>query len=65
MPPATTTSHSPRLISWSADAIALSPERHTLLTVRAGTLIGMPPLTAAWRAVIWPAPAWITWPMIT
>ena len=30
-----------------------------------GTVIGMPALTAAWRAVIWPAPAWITWPMIT
>jgi hypothetical protein len=41
-------------------AMALSPERHTLLTVRAGTDIGMPPLTAACRAVICPAPAWIT-----
>ena len=26
------------------------PERHTLLTVVAGTVIGMPAFTAAWRA---------------
>ena len=45
--------------------MALRPERQTLLTVVAGTVIGMPALTAAWRAVIWPAPAWITWPMNT
>ena len=36
------------------------PDRQTLLTVVAGTLIGIPALAAAWRAVIWPAPAWIT-----
>ena len=65
MPPATTISCSPARISWSAIAIALMPERQTLLMVMEGTLIGMPPLTAAWRAVIWPAPAWMTWPMIT
>ena len=41
------------------------PERQTLLMVMAGTLIEMPPLTAAWRAGIWPAPACSTWPMIT
>ena len=41
------------------------PERHTLLIVLAGTVIGMPPFTAAWRAVIWPCPARITWPMST
>ncbi len=35
------------------------------MTVSAGTLIGMPALTAAWRAGIWPAPAYRTWPMIT
>ena len=28
------------------------PERQTLLIVIAGTVIGMPALTAAWRAVI-------------
>ena len=65
MPPATTISCSPARISWSAIAIALMPERQTLLMVIEGTVIGMPPLTAAWRAVIWPAPAWMTWPMIT
>ena len=65
MPPATTTSNSPALISWSAIAIAFNPDRHTLFTVSAGTSIGMPPLTAACRAVICPAPAWITCPMIT
>ena len=65
MPPATTISCSPARMSWSAIAIALMPDRHTLLMVIDGTLIGMPPLTAAWRAVIWPAPAWMTWPMIT
>jgi hypothetical protein len=41
------------------------PEGQTLLTVVDGTLIGMPAFTAAWRAVIWPAPAWSTWPMKT
>ena len=56
-PPATTISNSPARISWSASAIASSPDRHTLLMVSAGTVIGMPALTAAWRAGIWPAPA--------
>jgi hypothetical protein len=41
-------------------AMALSPERHTLLTGSAGTGIGMAPLTAAGRAVICSAPDWIT-----
>ena len=45
--------------------MVLSPERHTLLTVVAGTVMGIPAFTAAWRAVIWPAPAWSTWPMNT
>ena len=65
MPPATTTSTSPARISWSAIAIALRPERHTLLIVIDGTFIGMPPLMAAVRAGFCPAPAWMTWPMIT
>jgi hypothetical protein len=30
-----------------------------------GTLIGTPPATAAVRAAFCPAPAWMTWPMIT
>src|SRR6266436_9423638 len=41
------------------------PDRHTLLMVIAGTVIGMPAATAAWRAGICPAPAWRTWPMMT
>src|SRR6476659_3536913 len=45
--------------------MALTPDRHTLLMVSAGIVNGRPPATAAWRAVIWPAPAWSTWPMIT
>jgi hypothetical protein len=36
-----------RRISWSARAMASMPERHTLLMVRAGTVIGIPALTAA------------------
>ncbi len=43
----------------------LRPDRHTLLIVEAGTDIGIPALAAAWRAVIWPAPARMTWPMNT
>ena len=39
------------------------PERHTLLMVLAGTVIGMPAFAAAWRAVIWPWPACSTWPI--
>ena len=65
IPPATTISNSPAPISWSASAIASSPDRHTLLIVSAGTVIGMPALTAACRAGIWPAPACSTWPRIT
>ena len=65
MPPATTISHSPARTSWSASAIALTPDRHTLLMVMEGTLIGMPPATAARRAGFCPAPAWMTWPMTT
>ena len=38
---------------------------HTLLMLRAGTFMGMPAATAAWRAGIWPAPAVRTCPMMT
>ena len=64
-PPATTTSNSPARMSWSAKAMASSPERQTLFTDSAGTVIGMPALTAACRAGIWPSPAYNTWPMMT
>jgi hypothetical protein len=65
IPPATATSSSPARISWSARATALRLDRHTLLRVMAGTSIGTPAAIAAWRAVIWPVPAWSTWPMST
>ena len=64
-PPATTTSNSPSRISWAASAMASRPDRHTLLMVSAGTVMGMPAATAACRAGIWPAPAVSTCPMIT
>ena len=65
MPPATITSYSPSLISCDASAMASRPDRQTLLTVSAGTSMPMPAATAACRAVICPAPACSTWPMIT
>ncbi len=43
MPPATTKRASPRRMSRSAMAMADMPERHTLLMVVAGTVMGMPP----------------------
>ena len=52
MPPATTTSARPAWISRSASMIEWMPERQTLLTVVDGTVMGTPPATAAWRAVI-------------
>ena len=65
IPPATMTSYSPSLISCDASAMASRPDRHTLFTVTAGTLMPMPAAAAACRAVIWPAPACSTCPMIT
>ena len=65
IPPATAMSMSPARIIWSASAIAEVPDRHTLFTVIAGTSFGIPAATAAWRAVICPVPAWITWPIKT
>src|SRR5690606_35047994 len=62
MPPATTNWASPRRMARSARAMADIPERHTLLMVVQGTVMGRPPATAAWREVIWPSPAWRTWP---
>ena len=65
IPPATTTSSSPARIIWSAMAMAEVPDRHTLFTVSEGISLGMPAAMAACRDVIWPVPAWMTWPMIT
>src|SRR4029453_10770977 len=50
---------------WAAGAMAFTPEGQTLLTGGAGTVMGTPPRTAACLAVIWPCPAWSTWPMTT
>jgi hypothetical protein len=65
MPPATMTSASPARISAAPSMIAFRPEPQTLLIVVALVLTGSPPRRAAWRAGAWPAPAWITWPMMT
>ncbi len=64
MPPATTISCSPARIVWSAIAIALIPDRHTLLMVIEGMLAGSPAASPAELAGFWPAPARMTWPMI-
>ena len=64
MPPATMISASPARIIWSAVAIALRPDRHTLLMVIDGSESGSPPAMPAERAGFWPAPARMTWPMI-
>src|SRR5207245_320630 len=63
--PDPTRSASPARINWSARAMAFSPDRHTFLMVIAVTSFGIPAAMAAWRAVICPAPAWRTCPMIT
>src|ERR1700689_4507908 len=65
MPPATTTSQYPAVTCCAACAIAASPDRHSLLPVVAGTLIGPPPATAASRAGFGPTPAWTTFPKMT
>ena len=54
MPPVTTTSTSPARIIESAISTARIDDAHTLLTVSAGTSIGRPAPTAAWRAGAWP-----------
>ena len=64
MPPATITSASPARIEAAPSITAFRPEPHTLLMVVAETPSGSPAFSAACRAGAWPAPAWITWPMI-
>ena len=59
------TSASPALIACAASITALSPEPHTLLTVTALTVAGMPDLSSAWRAGACPTPPWMTLPMMT
>ncbi|MNW04374.1 hypothetical protein D3C71_2004550 [compost metagenome] len=65
MPAATTTVASPTASMRAPSMIAVSPERHTLLTEPEWTCHGMPAPTAAWRAGFCPAPAARTWPMST
>ena len=64
MPPATMISASPARIIWSAVAIALMPDRQTLLIVIEGSDSGSPAAMPAVRAGFCPAPARMTWPMI-
>ena len=62
MPPAAISSASPARIAWAASMTALSPEPHTLLTVKAAMVSGSPAFRAACRAGFWPSPAWMTFP---
>ena len=50
MPPASTHVDSPVWICCAALITLCSPEPHRRLTVIAGTRIGMPALSATWRA---------------
>ena len=65
IPPATMMSLSPALMACAASMTALSPEPHTLFTVVAPTVFGMPALMAACRAGACPTPACTTFPMST
>src|SRR5882672_2935032 len=65
MPPATITSMSPARMACDASMTAFSPEPHTLFTVVAPTVLGMPALMAAWRAGACPTPACRTFPIRT
>src|SRR5918998_1770094 len=69
IPPAMTTSASPRAISCAAETIAWSPEPHILLRVMPGTSTGRPLFMPTWRPGFMPWPAermlptitWSTW----
>ena len=65
MPPATTISASPALISAAASMIDFSPDPQTRLIVVAGVVSGRPAFRSAWRAGACPTPAWSTWPIST
>ena len=51
-PPAMTTSPSPTLIAWAADAAACSPEPHSRFTVCPATSAGSPASSSAMRATL-------------
>src|SRR5215211_3995653 len=69
MPPAMTTSASPRAISCAAETTAWSPDPHILFRVMPGTSTGRPLFMPTWRPGFMPWPAermlptitWSTW----
>src|SRR5947208_15583307 len=65
LPPVMTMHESPARLDWAAWLMAARPEAHTFFSVGAMADVGMPAAIDAWRAGAWPAPDWITWPMIT
>src|SRR5215212_3823296 len=65
MPPARTTSASPRAISWAAETMACNPEAHILFRVRAGLSGGTPAFIPTWRPGFMPWPAMRMLPTIT
>ena len=65
MPPAMTSSASPRRIAWSASITAFMPEAQALLRVVAPTEGASPPKIATCRAGFMPSPAAIQLPMKT
>ena len=65
IPPATTTSASPKAIVWAANIIDFIPEEQTLLTVVHGTESGIPANIAACLAGACPKPAETTFPIKT
>ena len=65
IPPAITTSLSPKAIDWAACIILFIPDEQTLFTVVHGTSSGIPAFNAACLAGAWPTPAWTTWPINT
>src|SRR5919107_3964684 len=65
MPPAMTTSASPRAISWAAEIMACSPEPHILFSVMPGTSTGRPLFMPPCRPGFMPCPAESMLPTIT
>src|SRR5215211_6770942 len=65
MPPARTTSASPKAISCAAETMAWSPEPHILFNVMPGTSTGRPLFMPTWRPGFMPWPAERMLPTIT
>jgi len=64
-PPTTAVLISPARIIVAAIPVAVMLARHTSFSVVAGTVLGRPPRTPAWRAGFWPLPPWTTLPRKT